>query len=325
MAAETTFSGLTTAGARNAYVLAAVEGALDRVLHDPTDLGAYAVMVPPVGGGSDTTKVHRKPAPVAFASASSETSGGGSNTEYTPVSFSIQPVRKYVKFQPTDLALITDPGVVDPAVPGFAPLVEDIVKMILAGVALTVTDVIAALFTGLSTTAGTTVVALTVDDIYDAMFSLNMQNVPFTAESPAICVLAPRQVNHFRDSLRAEGGAMQFQDATAAMLAASAPGLIGRWNNILFVQSDSCPLSDTNTNRNGAMFARDCFAYQFKNVMPVAKEIPAGNLLLASELIFIEKARDADNGMTTFYGNIWLAAAEAGEDARGVKIRSSAT
>lgn len=325
MANEATISSLTSAGTRASYVLAAAQAGLDRVLHDPTALGAYAVQVPYDVYGSDATKVARKPAPVAFASASSETSGGASNTAYTPVSFSLQPVRKYVKFQVTDLVAVTDPPTNDPGDPRFAGIVRDIVNMLAAGVALTITDVIAALFTGLSTTAGTSTAVLTVDDIYDAMFSANLSNVPFTAEDPAICVLHNVQINHLKDSLRGEQGVMQFQQPTAELLKANTGGVVGLWNNILFIQSDSCPLSDTNTNRNGALFARDCFAYQMLPVAQAVAQVPLGQVILASEMLWIEMGRDSDNGMTTYYGNIFLGAAEAGEDLRGVRIRTSAT
>lgn len=326
MANETTTSSLTTAGSRLATVLgAAVEGMLERVLHDPTNLGDYAVMIPYVGGGN-ANKIHRKPAPIAFSSASSETSGGASNTAYTPVSFSLTPVRKYAKIQATDLAILTDPVTQDPRDPRFTELVADIVAVLVDGIKLTITDVLAALFTGLTgTTVGTSGAALTVDDIFDAQFGLNLANVQFGPGKPAICVLAPRQMNHFRDSLRGESGVMAWQQPSAEMLKVAGSGLQGEWNNIWFVQSDSCVTSDAAVNVNGAMFSRDCFAYQFASIRAALASIPAQNVLLATELFFLELGRDPDNGMTTFYGNIYLGAAEAGEDSRGVRIRSSAT
>lgn len=325
MAGETTYAAQETAGARvDAVLAAAVEGMLDRVLHDATDLGMVAVKVP-FTPGSDTNTSHRKPAPVAAASASSETSGGGSNTAYTPVPFNLSPTRRYVKFQPTDLALITDPVTADPEDPRFPAVVADIVRLLVMSLGLTVTDAISALFTSVSTTVGVTTVALKVDDLFDGQFALNMANVELSAENPGIAVLSPRQINHTQDDLRGETGALMWQQATADMLKARGPGVRGSWNNFIFIQSDSCPLSDSSTNRNGCMMAADAFAFQLAPVTPVVKSIPAQNVLLAVEEMFVEISRDADNGMTTYFGNFWLAAALAGEQGRAVRVRSSAS
>jgi hypothetical protein len=325
VANETTYSGLETAGSRVAETIAApAAGALDRVLHDPTDLGAFCVMVP-YAPGSSTNQVYRKPAPVALTAASSETSGGASRTVYTPVGFTLAPTRRYGKFAPTDLALLTDPVTTDPTDPRFPEVIADILQLLKDSVRLTITDVLTALFTSLSTTVGDTVQPLRADHIFDGQFALNMSNVPITADRPAICTLAPRQMNHLQDDLRGESGVMAWQTSTADMLAAHGPGLIAKWNNILFVQSDSCPLSDTNTNRNGAMFGWDAFAAQLAPVAPVLGNIPPGNLLFVSEFFFIELSRDADNGITDFLGNAYLTAAIAGENARGVRVRSSAS
>jgi hypothetical protein len=111
---------------------------------------------------------------------------------------------------------------------------------------------------------------------------------------------------------------------TADMLKAGGSGVRALWNNIWFVQSDSCPESG-GVDVNGAMFSRDCFADQMMSIRPLLSGIPMSNILLATELMFIEISRDADNAITTFLGNIYLGAAEAGEDLRGVRVRSSKT
>lgn len=325
MAGEATHSSLVTAGTRIAATLSsAISGTMDRQLFDPINLGDFAVMRDYVQGGT-ATKGRRLPAPVAFADATSETSGGQGNTSYTPVSFTVTPVRKYAKFTPTDMAAITDPVTVDPQDPRFPELIADICRLLVGGVILTLTDVIAALFTSVTTTKGTTVQPLTVDDIYDSWFALNLAKVPISAAQPAFAVLAPIQMNHLVSDLRGETGPMAFQDATAQMLQAHGPGIVGRWLNLIFAQSDSCPLSDTSTNANGCIFARDMFAYSFMPVRAAVAGIPFGNLITASEFFYLALGRDEDNAMSTYYGNVYLGAAIAGENARGVRVRSSAT
>lgn len=325
MANEATHSSLVTAGTRIAATLSsAISGTMDRQLFDPINLGDFAIMREYTPGGTGT-KSSRLPAPVAFTDATNETTGGGSNSPYTPVSFTCTPTRKYAKYQATGLAALTDPVTSDPQDPRFPQLVADICRLLVGGVILTLTDVIAALFTSVTTTKGTTLQPLTVDDIYDGWFALNLAKVPISAAAPAFAVLAPIQMNHLIGDLRGESGPLAFQDATAQMLQAHGPGIVGRWLNIIFAQSDSCPLSDTSTNANGAMFARDAFAYSFMPVRANIGQIPASNLIVASEYFWLAMSRDEDNDMTTYFGNIYLGAAIAGENSRAVRMRSSAT
>ena len=318
--ATTQYSGQETAGTRVDSVLAAIGGGLDRALYDQTDLRMVAQMVP-YSPGSDTNTGSRRPAPVAFASASSETSGGGSSTTYSGTAFTLSPTRRYAFYKPTDFVALTDP--IPPG--GEQSVVDDIIRILAEGVGLTVTDAVAALFTSVSTTVGDTVQALRADHIYDAMYAANLALMRADAANPLICVLKQVQMNHLVESLRGETGAMAWQQATADMLRAWGPGIKGVWNNILFIQSDSCPLSDTSTNANGALFMRDCFAYQMMPVAPALRGINPGDVILSSDLFFLERARDADNAASTYYGNVWLAAAIAGENARAVRIRSSAS
>lgn len=319
--ATTQYSGQETAGTRvDAVLAAAIGGGLDRALYDPTDLRFVAKMVP-YAPGSDTNTGSRGPAPVAFASASSETSGGGSSTTYQGTAFTLAPTRRYQFYKPTDFVALTDPQP-----PGSEQnIVDGIIRNLADGVSLTVTDAIAALFTSVSTTVGDSVQALRADHIYDGIYAANLALMRADAQNPLICVLKQVQMNHLVESLRGETGTMAWQQATADMLRAWGPGIKGMWNNILFMQCDSCPLSDTSTNANGALFMPDAFGFQLMPVAPAIRGINPGDVIIESELFFLERGRDADNAASTYYGNIWLAAAILGENARAVRIRSSAS
>lgn len=318
--AQTTYSTQETAGTRVDAVLAAIGGGLDRALFDGTDLRMVGKMIP-YAPGSDTNTGSRRPAPVAFASASSETSGGGTSTTYQGTSFTLAPTRRYAFYNPSDFVALTDPA----AAGSEQNIVDGMIRNLAEGVGLTVTDAIAALFTSVSTTVGDSAQPLRADHIYDAIYAANLALMRADAQNPLICVLKQVQMNNLVESLRGETGVMGWQQATADMLRAWGPGIKGMWNNILFMQCDSCPLSDSSANANGSLFMPDAFGYQLMPVAPALRGINAGDIIVQSEVFFLERSRDADNADSTYYGNIWLAAALLGETARAVRIKSSAT
>ena len=312
MANEVTFTGLASSGGRVAAVLSAL---LLEKLHDPTDLRAVMSEVPWGALGSDTMSVTLDAAPSAFAAATSEILHGtaADNAAYTTGKFDLQVARYVRAYQMSDLFGISG-GPIDLAA---------VVDTLVAGVGLTMTDLLTALFNSLSSSVGTTTVDLDVDTVYDAAFALNSAGVIATAEAPLTMVLHPTQINDFRTSLRSESGAIQYVPATAEALMSRGPGYQGEWNGIAIWQSDSCPTINAAADRSGAMFGKGAFAYTLAPVSALQGHIPASNVLVDAGTVLVENSRDPDNGLTKAIATMYPAVAEV-EDARGIEIVSDA-
>ncbi len=305
MANEITFTGLSSAGGRVASVLSAL---LFEKIHDPTDLRAVMTEVPWGMAGSDTMSVTLDGAPGAFAAATSETVGGASNSAYGSGKFDLQIARYLRKYQMSDLFGVSG-GPIDAAA---------IVQTLADGVGITVTDVLTSLFNSLSSNVTASTV-LTVDDVYSAMYTLNLAGAASSAEAPYSLVIHPKQMNDFRTSLRAETGALEF--VSAGILEAKGPGYQGNWQGIDVWQSDSCPTVDTAAHYSGAMFAKDAFAYTMAPVRALQGHVPAANILIDAGELLIEADRDATNGLTSAVASCFLAVSEA-QDSLGVELKS---
>jgi hypothetical protein len=278
-------------------------------LYDPTDLTALMTFVPWNAGGSDTLRSTLDAVPGAYTARTSEIDGTNiANAAYATGKFDLIPAGYSRKYELTDLLPIA----------GGPIQVERVAANLVAGVGLTMTDLLCALFPALLNDVGPgSGVDLDVSSIYDAQFQLNSQSVT----GPYACVLHPQQINDFQNSLRAEAGAIQFQAATAEMLAARGPGFRGSWNGIQFFQSDSVSKVNTNADYAGAMFGAGCFGYTLADARLAAGHIPPGLLYLQNEALVIEMARDQTNFTTALIASIFPAVVEI-EDLRGVEIIS---
>lgn len=313
MANEITEALLETNGGRVSQVLSAL--VLEQ-LYDPTDLRSLLRFVPPAFSGSDTVRVTLDAVPGAYAAASSEISGGQSNSAYTTGKFDLAIARYVRQYQMGDLFGITSPG---------APIdAQRVVGKLIDGVTLTMTDLICAMFANVASSVGTTTVNLSVDNIYSAMFQLNSSNVPRGPAGKWACVLHPVQINDLVNSLRSETGAMQYQQATAEMLAVKGPGFHGSWNGVDFWQSDSVATANAAEDRDGCMFGYGAFAYTMApTAQLVGQFVNPGDVLIDAGVILVERNRDATNGMTTAIGNFYPALAEE-EDLRACRIVTDA-
>ena len=180
------------------------------------------------------------------------------------------------------------------------------------GVALTMTDLTTTLFSSISTTVSPAAGAtedLDVDTVYAAQFALNNRNNQ--AGSGYTCVLYPEQMNNFRSSLSAEGGAIQYVPATAEMLATKGPGFQGSWNSIDFYQSDSVPASG-GVSSVGAMYSKGWASYTMAPVRALqGRFIPSDSVIVDAGELLVELERDASNGLTTAIANMYPAVAES--------------
>ena len=84
MANEVTFSALSSAGGRISAVLSAL---VAEQLYDPTDLRATMTRYDWNAWGSSAMDITQNAVPGAFAAASSETSGGASNSAYSTTKY----------------------------------------------------------------------------------------------------------------------------------------------------------------------------------------------------------------------------------------------
>ena len=312
MANEVTFTGLASTGGRVASVLSSM---LMETLHDPTDLRAVMTEVPWQSLGSDTMSVTRDAAPGAFSAASSEISHGtaADNAAYTTAKFDLQVARYVRAYQVSDLFGVSG-GPVD---------LEKVVATLGAGLGLTMTDLLCALFNSITSQVGSSGVDLSVDTMYDAAFQLNTNGVVSTADAPLTAVLHPTGFNDFVQSLRSESGAISFEPATAAMLGSNGggPGFKGRWNGIDIWQSDSCPTISGGANYSQAMFGKGGFAYTLAPVSALQGHVPSANVIADAGGLLIELSRDADNGLSKAIATCFPAVAEV-EDLRCCEIIS---
>jgi len=307
MANEITFTGLSSAGGRVASVLSAL---LFEKIHDPTDLRAVMTEVPWQQIGSDTMSVALDGAPGAFAASGSESAPGAeANSAYGSGKFDLQIARYLRKYQMSDLFGVTG-GPIDAAA---------VVQTLADGVGLTMTDLLCSLFGSLSQSqdSGATLI---VDNVYTAMFTLNLAGAASSAEAPFSLVISPKQMNQFRTSVRDESGALEY--VSADILSAKGPGYQGNWSGIDIWQTDSIALVDSSAHFSAAMFAKDAFAYTMAPVRALSgAHIPAANILIDAGELMVEQSRDSDQGLTSAVASMFVGVSEA-QDALGVQIKT---
>ncbi len=183
------------------------------------------------------------------------------------------------------------------------------------------TDMVAALFPSISATVGTSGTDLTADDIYDAQFTL----IQASASGPYTTVLAPIQISHFLDSLRGEGGAVQFNPATDAMLGAQGWGRMGEWHGIEFWSADS--VETAGGDKDGAMYGPGWAGYASGVPQDAISHAAPGSAMSVTpngSPIFVEFERLSAEGHTLVVGNLYFGVSEI-EGSRAVEVKSSAT
>lgn len=308
MANEVSWANLETDAGLAAYV----DATLHEKLYDPTDLRATMTRRDfRAGMNSDSVKTTTVQPAHPFTAASSEISGGAANESLGSGNFVLAIARYLQKWTLTDLWRITDGNRVN---------IDLLIQWIVEATGLTMTDIVAALFPALSQTAGSTTAQMSVDFMYDAQYKLH------TSLNPAgeyHLVLAPHCFNKWQDSLRGEGGAVQFVAETREMLVAGGPGRRGRFGNITIWSTDSVTLDGGSTFRRNAMYTPGAFGFCEAPVPDVADALPPNVKAIIDGLVRVVRDFDAANGMTLVYGDYYPAAVEQ-EDARGVLISALA-
>ena len=292
-----------------------IAAALNQLLHenivDRTDLLATCRDFGSINAsGSQAFKVAKASFDDAMAAANADEVTGVANTDLGTGFATITVARQALKRTVSDLfSLVGGPR------PGIDRLAADMAD----AAVLRQTDMICALYGGLSNSVGSAG-ALTADDIYDAQYRLIQARVP----GPYVCVLAPKQLTDFLDSLRGEGGAVQFESATAQMLGAAGAGMAGTWHGIQFWSSDS--VVNNSGQLEGAMYGEGCFGFARgvpSEIVSVAGPGSYASVTPSGSPIFVEFERKAGEAHTIVVGNLYFGVSEI-EDDRGVLISTAA-
>ena len=310
MADEVTLATLTSNGGRIAKLLAAN---LHINLFD-SQQGLRGLMVRhTLTGPSATLNVAKASMAYTAAAASSETSGGASNTAFSTGNFDLTTARYILRMQPSDLFAMTSAG---------APATVDTLTTALTmAFDQTLASLLTGLFSGVSGNVGTSGADLTANNFFDAIYTLNLANNP----RQLAAVLHNQQVNDLIESFRGETGAIQYRSDIQGILGNPGAAYRATVLGVDVYQSDKVPLANANADRQGCMFSEGAFGYTLGDVSEIIRQqmINPADIIMQSPEMFIERARDAANGLSALFLNMYPAVAEQ-EDARAVKITTDA-
>tara|TARA_B100000519_G_scaffold169579_2_gene154870 strand:- start:4092 stop:5015 length:924 start_codon:yes stop_codon:yes gene_type:complete len=204
----------------------------------------------------------------------------------------------------SDLAQMTNSG--------GGPSLDILVQDFAGAFEMTVTSQICALFGSFSNSVGSATVDLSVDDFFAAVFQLEQSNVT----GKPVAVLAPVQVSDLQNSIRQEGGALQYIPATQAMLEAKGQGYVGEFAGVDIFKSDKVA---TSTGRQGGMFVRGAIGYCEGSMTAPAM---LGSAVQANGPVVIDIDRSFGD-TTDLIGNAYFGVAEL-QDSMGVLIETDA-
>ena len=236
-----------------------------------------------------------------------------SNTSITSSAATITIARQALRYDITDLASLTDP-----LASGMGVGVEGLANSMALAFGMRLTQMIAALSSGLSQSVGTTGVALTVSTFFDAIYKLQLQSNDGTFAA----VLAPQQINHLINSLRSETGPGQYVAATQDQIAAKGQGFRGNLFGVDLYVSSTVPTANAGADRLGMMVSTGCIGYATGTPAPI--QGAGGIIVPAGSQVVVELERDAASGLTKIVGNAFAGVAEI-QDLKGVGVLSKAT
>ena len=228
-----------------------------------------------------------------------------SNTALTDASPGITIARQALQRQISDLANLTDSVGLN---------VEALAGDMVGAAAMRFQEMLANVTDDFTSTVGTTTVDMTVDDFFDAQFTLTQASVP---GGPYLCMLYPTQLTDLQSSIRAEAGALQFIPATQDMLTIKGQGFAGTFNGVELFSSSKVPTANGGADSAGGMWGPGAVGYAEGSLSPI---VGAGGVQLpAGTPIMVEFERDAAGALTKIVGNYYVGVAIL-EDGRGVSI-----
>lgn len=235
------------------------------------------------------------------------------NTSITASSATITIARQALRYDITDLANVTNP-----LAGGMGVGVEGLADSMALAFGLRLTTMIAALSSGLSQSAGSTGVALTVSTFFDAIYKLQLQS----NDGTFVAVLHPQQVNHLINSLRSETGPGQYVAATQEQIAAKGQGYRGNLFGVDLYVSSKVPTANAGVDYLGMMVAQGCIGYATGTPAPI--QGAGGIIVPAGSNVVVELERDAASGLTKIVGSAFAGVAEI-QDLKGCGILSKST
>ena len=136
--------------------------------------------------------------------------------------------------------------------------------------------------------------------------------------TPYVAVLHPVQVTDLQNSIRAEGGALQYVAATQEMLSAKGQGFAGSFLGVDLFKSSKVPTANGGADRAGAMMGYGAVGVAEGSVRPIAAlggalQFPAGTV------IAVEYERTSATALTAITGNAYFGTAIL-QDGMGVSV-----
>lgn len=231
-----------------------------------------------------------------------------SATAITESTVDITVGRSALRYDLTDLANFTGLGMdIDPF--------SIAAKMSLSAEAR-INEIVTNTFSAATNSVGTSGVDMSVDDFFDAMFQLQLEN----NDGDFVSVLHPRQLSDLQDSLRAESNnAMAFNPATAEMMKIKGQGYAGTLMGVDIFKSSY--VEESTGNKIGAMMSAGAVAYAIGTPRPLAGA--GAEIRPAGTPVVVAFQRDESKGLTEIIGHLYCGASIT-EDARIVKIVTDA-
>ena len=181
----------------------------------------------------------------------------------------------------------------------------------LADAMVSLTNALAALSSGLSTTVGTSGVDMDHDTFMAAKNALIEAKVP----GPYICILHQTAFTTWITDLESRLGMTQWQPANAEMQLMKGPGFQGIYDGVDIYTCDKIPASGS--DRLSMMFGRGAIGFATQQIQGFG--IDPNNILMQSGPVLIEQSRNATAGTGNVTTHFYFGVVEI-EDARGVQI-----
>lgn len=294
MANEITYSDFA-----DQRVAALINRALLDLNFDPTGLRSRLAFFPHSLNGSIAMKIPLIQRGYAMAAPGEDTAP--SNTAFTDDAVTLTPARRALQFYETDIAILTTPdGGLDPM--GIAQIVSANVERDYTYLACT------AGAGATNTVGGGGGADMTVDDLYDAIFQLNLNN----AIGQPTAVLRHNSFNEFVSSLRGETGALQYVPAVAAMFNAGGPGYKGSLLGVDIISTEQV-IEDTNVNQN-FLFVPGALVYTYAAVGKVLPFVTPSMGVSSDAMSFVTMEWGAGKSSLTIIGNHYPAVSLADQN-----------
>lgn len=307
---------ITYTGTGNLHIAAALDMMLFEIGHDKTDLTATCSYRGSVNGsGSSAAKVAKVLLADAMAPANTNETTAISDTDLTTDTATITVARQALKRTVTDLYVLTG---------GPGPNLEMLAQDMSNAASKRFTDMVTAQFGSLTGEVNVSGQAFTVDDAYDAMYTL----IRARKGGQGHLVLAPLAYTQFVDSLRSTGQQLTPLDAASNLQNlgnGQGWGLHGTFSGAWVWSCDS--VGTSGGDNVSAYYTSEAFGY--KDGIPsevVSSAAPGSAVSVAPNgaNIFVEFERLAANAHTVIVGNYYVGVSIVDADA-GVKLISSAT